>query len=864
MASFVFLLLNMVGCGDDVVLRPDAGPGPMEDGGAFDAGMVITRPDAGPPPPDGGTCPVDTDIGPATSAPSWELVMPPAMGCRGDVRECNLFNGFVLNEEMQYMILQLRNDGYLATRWFDRCIVRDPDGATRALECFAQNGESVTMRPAGMDRGTQPLVGTFAIYERNMSTNIASCRGGVCGPRAGCGTGECEFFAGFEVRPDRRMLLRHKEGLVIRWFSDCSADYGTACDVLTCRSPDGRSVTLRAGSGPEMGLETTNNEGMVFSGQWTLYSYGVEVRNSRTAAELPEECAAPSSTCNLFDKEDGFDLDLFTHYTPLQASGGSLAWFDCEVNHEAGENAFCDGFASRLEMHTHGDELLEVGPIAGDWSVLVEEVPSIVRCDDAGARHDLSGQLTGFEIGGVPGDETLTLDLEVESLCPVSVDVKLKPFLLVDDRGAGFDGIVLETSDLTAELRSGRVVSTSITSRLPPLSSSPLEYLAAVILDSTMVLTEADELNNVTQLLPIGEVHAEGRPFSTGYDLYTEIRGEVTSGDLGAEHSLRTIRRGTMDYPSELLFARYMAADTENRRVYTLPYDMVHVEKQFYALAWNSEVDWAGNPIGVDYYWQAPSYRHVPNGNYTFLTLIDSHDLIDEVNESNNLDVHPFTLSPLELVAYPNTWFVTTEGGPAPPSATVRIRNPEFTALGYSVSFPPGTSWLRVMPSTGTVGFGATVPLTVTVDPTGLIPGAYRAYMAIASPGYEAFPIVIPVYFFVHGDTAPTIAASPSSLSFEAGIDVHPPSQDITIVNDGDAPLEFEIKQTVEVLAATVDPAWLSVAPTDGVVPAGGSRVLRVLPHPDGLPRGTYRGTVNIHSNAAGPAPAIAITHTVR
>lgn len=856
-------LCLVAGCGDDVILRPDAGPGPTPDGGSFDGGGGGR--DAGPPSPDAGVCAADGPREPAPEAPAWELALPAAPGCRADARECNLLNGFTLSEDFAYMVLQLETDGgYLASRWFDRCLVHDPDGLTRALECYAQNGDSITLRPSGLDRGTTPLTGTFALYERDMRSLVAPCRGGACGPRAGCGAGSCEFFSGFDVRQDRRMMLRHKDGLLIRWYSDCSAEFGTSCDVLTCRSPDGRSVTLRAGTDPEMGLETTNNPGEVFAGQWTLYNYAVTARTSVALGDLPPECAAPSGTCNLFDKEDGLDLDLFTHYTPLRVNGSSLAWFDCEVDHEAGESALCSGFDGRFEMNTHGDETLEPGTIEAHWTVLAEDVPVPVRCDMTGATNDLTGQLVGATVGGTPGEETIELTLEVESLCPASVDVMLKPFMLVDDRSAGFDGIVLETSALSAELRSGHVVATTIESRLPPLSPSPLEYLVAVILDSTMVLAESDELNNVTQLFELGEIHAEGTPPAAGYDLYTEIAGEITSSGLGAEHSLRTIRQGPrIEYPSSDLFARYMAADVENRRVYTLPYDMVHVEKVFYALAWNPETDSLGRPIEVDYYWQAPSYRHVPNGNYTFLTLIDSHDLIDEGDEYNNLDVHPFTLSPLELVEYPSTWFVATEGGPAPAATTVRIRNPEFTSLGYSVAFPPGASWIRVMPSTGTVGFGATATLNVSVDPTGLIPDAYRGYMAIGSPGYEAYPIVVPVYLFVHGDTVPAIAASPAALDFTAPVDVHPTPQDITIVNDGTAPLEFEVRQTVEVAAGTIDPAWLSVAPTDGVVGPGGSQIIRVIPHPDGLPRGTYRGTVRINSSAPGAQPVIPVTHVV-
>jgi hypothetical protein len=96
------------------------------------------------------------------------------------------------------------------------------------------------------------------------------------------------------------------------------------------------------------------------------------------------------------------------------------------------------------------------------------------------------------------------------------------------------------------------------------------------------------------------------------------------------------------------------------------------------------------------------------------------------VGQGTNLALSPSSLT-----------FSSQFGAAAPAPQNVNLTlaggtSVNFTAVG-AVTSPPGGSWLKVTPTSGTASSTATT-LTISVDPTGLNPGTYTGAVQIAAP----------------------------------------------------------------------------------------------------------------------------------
>ena len=100
--------------------------------------------------------------------------------------------------------------------------------------------------------------------------------------------------------------------------------------------------------------------------------------------------------------------------------------------------------------------------------------------------------------------------------------------------------------------------------------------------------------------------------------------------------------------------------------------------------------------------------------------------------------------------------------------------------------------------------------------------------------------------------TSPTIAASPSSLSFSATAGgANPSSQNVSITNTGGGALNW---------TASSNAAWLSVSPTSGTAPSATTASVNIT----GLAAGTYNGSITITAAGATNSPfSVPVTLTV-
>jgi uncharacterized protein (TIGR03437 family) len=117
----------------------------------------------------------------------------------------------------------------------------------------------------------------------------------------------------------------------------------------------------------------------------------------------------------------------------------------------------------------------------------------------------------------------------------------------------------------------------------------------------------------------------------------------------------------------------------------------------------------------------------------------------------------------------------------------------------------------------------------------------------------------LPFTLTVTGSTGPALSISPVALSFPlAQASTTPVSQSVQISNIG----QQTQTATVSVSTKSGVSGWLSASGGGAVAPFASSSVL-VTVNPNGLPAGTYTGTVSIVLSPAGQTSTVAVTATV-
>ena len=201
--------------------------------------------------------------------------------------------------------------------------------------------------------------------------------------------------------------------------------------------------------------------------------------------------------------------------------------------------------------------------------------------------------------------------------------------------------------------------------------------------------------------------------------------------------------------------------------------------------------------------------------------------------------------------------FTQASGGSAPPSPQTIDVTSNGAPLTFNV-FASGAQWLGVTPPNGTT------PATLSVNVNGgnLQPGAYTGQINITAAGAGNTPQTVTVNLTVTASQTLTLstAGGTGSLAFSSQIGAAaPPAQTIGVaVSNGTAP--FTAAASV---SSPTGGNWLSVAPASGTATSTGANI-SVTVNPQGLPAGTYNGTVTVASANAGNSPQrINVTYTV-
>ena len=189
--------------------------------------------------------------------------------------------------------------------------------------------------------------------------------------------------------------------------------------------------------------------------------------------------------------------------------------------------------------------------------------------------------------------------------------------------------------------------------------------------------------------------------------------------------------------------------------------------------------------------------------------------------------------------------FNATVGGSTPAAQSVSISGTSGISFTTSTSTSGGASWLAATAS-GTVPSSISVSINAAAL-SGLTAGQYSGTVTVTSSGAGGSPGTIPVTLVV---TAPTLTATPSTLSFSysIGSSTQPAPETINLVDAS------KINFTATA-ATTLGGSWLSVTPGAGAA----SGALTVSVNTKGLTANVYNGTITIAASGtnAGTAPLV-------
>ena len=202
------------------------------------------------------------------------------------------------------------------------------------------------------------------------------------------------------------------------------------------------------------------------------------------------------------------------------------------------------------------------------------------------------------------------------------------------------------------------------------------------------------------------------------------------------------------------------------------------------------------------------------------------------------------SLGPLAVLSQQGLTFSAVAGAAPPATQSFAVVNAGSGSLNWSATptVPAGNPpWLIVTPLSGvSLAGGAGEAATVSVDPSGLAPGAYYGKVLVTAPGSPNSPQSLTVVLsLLPAGQGTGVSVQPAGLLF-VGAPSGSASDPQSILLSASLPDNF---------TATLDfdggPAWLSATPLTGAMAAGANATILIQPAA-GLAAGVYRGTVNL------------------
>lgn len=162
-----------------------------------------------------------------------------------------------------------------------------------------------------------------------------------------------------------------------------------------------------------------------------------------------------------------------------------------------------------------------------------------------------------------------------------------------------------------------------------------------------------------------------------------------------------------------------------------------------------------------------------------------------------------------------------------------------------SATTADGQNWLSVTPASGTAT--PSIPLTVTADATGLMPGIYQGTVTVTQ-GSHTFPLAV---ILTVSDAQNLLTLSQSGLQFQvAAGPVALPARSVAVSESGAGTLDYAA--SAQTLSGG---SWLTVTPASGSVNPGTFGTVSVGVNSSSLAPGDYYGLVQFSATGAGNTP---------
>jgi hypothetical protein len=194
--------------------------------------------------------------------------------------------------------------------------------------------------------------------------------------------------------------------------------------------------------------------------------------------------------------------------------------------------------------------------------------------------------------------------------------------------------------------------------------------------------------------------------------------------------------------------------------------------------------------------------------------------------------------------------FNAVQNGATPPPQTVTVSavsGTTFVDVTQPVGLPFFSSFALTSPTTGTITITPLAPTSAGVQ-TGVITVRGCSVAACVSGDVPGSPKTITVTYTVVGP--PTVVASPTFVSFQAGEGVAPPAQSVDVTSSGAAAVW---NSTIAYTSGT--PGWLTLTPATGTLPSS------VSFQANAMPAGGYAATVTF--DAGGLSTTVPVSLVV-
>jgi hypothetical protein len=171
------------------------------------------------------------------------------------------------------------------------------------------------------------------------------------------------------------------------------------------------------------------------------------------------------------------------------------------------------------------------------------------------------------------------------------------------------------------------------------------------------------------------------------------------------------------------------------------------------------------------------------------------------------------------------------------------VLNAGAASIGWTLTpqTMSGGNWLNATPTSGSAASGSVaIPVTVSVDPTGLAPGVYYGSVQVTASGAGNGPQAVTVILTIAAQTPAQLTPAGVILVGQAATGTSE-TETLTLTNLGGSPLNY-----TSTVVLDNHGNWLVQKPASGTVAAGGVSTMTLQANTTGLSSGVQHAVVRV------------------